>query len=193
MKKLTAFIIGCILFTFAVDAMARPKEGVGIFIGVADHSSETSLSGTNLSYDSDGTSFGVDIQIPLGDSTSFNLFFMDSSEDSKLFNEVFIANATVANFILGAQLRWWPTDLFFLGLHAGIYGQEIESTFAPEEGDGFGYGFAFGIETEVTEKILFFAGGQFDTVPGMDVLDGFSDTEMSGSRFHAGIRIIMGN
>lgn len=173
--------------------MAQPKQGVGIFLGVADYSSETSFSGIDLSYDSDGTSFGVDFQIPLGDSISINPFFMSSSEDSKLFNEVFINNASVTNTILGAQLRWWPVDEFFLGLHAGIYDQEIESTFEPEAGSGFGYGFAFGIETEVTEKFSFFAGGQFDTVPSMDVLEGFSDTEMTGSRFHLGIRIVLGN
>lgn len=177
-------------------ASARPAQGVGIYLGTAKYKSETDIPGIplSLSYDSKGSSYGLDVQFPVSDLVSINPFYLTSSETSDVFNEAPLDSADVTNSVLGIQVRLWPTDAFFLGAHVGSYRQSVNfKQYVAEDGSGTGYGLVGGAEVELAQKVRLFIQGQYDSVPAMDVLDGFSDVSMTGLRMHIGIRLVTGN
>jgi hypothetical protein len=148
----------------------------------------------NLSYDSKGSSYGLDVQFPVSDLLSINPFYLTSSESSDVFNEAPLDSADITNSVIGVQVRLWPTDAFFLGAHVGSYSQSVSFTkYASEDGSGIGYGLVGGAEVEVAQKVHLFIQGQYDSVPAMDVLTGASDNSMTGIRIHIGLRLVTEN
>ena len=80
MRKTTVFGLVVIVFPLMwSQAEAMPENGFGLYGGFASHSADGTftvppLTGTNFSYSSSGLSIGIDYQIALGESFSFNPF-----------------------------------------------------------------------------------------------------------------------
>ena len=169
-------------------AEAAPRKGLGLYAGSASHTS--TVTAFSDSFDSSGTSIGVDYQVPMGENVSLNPFFMSSVESAS--HPGLGGDASVAHGILGFQLRYWIADALFLGAHLASYSEVItnETTNESSAGQGFGYGIALGYEHELTEKGSLFFNYQSDSASGVSTFDN-SNVDLSGTRIHIGFRIVM--
>ena len=158
MKKLiVAISFALTALLFAGPVFAAGNEGLGVFIGASDSTISPSM-GSEI--DVSGSTFGVDYQFPLGESLSFNPFYLVSSEDGDDPNPgPPPVPIDVDVSVLGVQLRYW-FDGVFLGAHAGRYKAEIKSGTVDQSITDTGYGAIIGWEGEGG----LFLSAQYDTV-----------------------------
>jgi hypothetical protein len=166
-------VVAIVLGLQAEAALAGPKEGVGLYAGLAHHTM-TPPAGF-LSSSSSGLSVGIDYQVVMSDKWSLNPFLMSAGESSSE------NGVTVGHGILGLQTRYWSGDMFFGG-HIGNYSEVRMVSNTTSAARGFGGGLLVGWE-DPNGKLS--VTGQIDRAT---VKYSNADVAISGFRLNMGYR-----
>ncbi len=168
-------------------AVATPKQGFGLFGGIASHTSNVEitkglLDGTKVNVASSGLSIGVDYQLPVADAVSINFFLMSSSETAS-GDQNFKADSA-GHGILGVEGRYW-FDALFVGAHVGSYSEVFTSTKSGSSTSTAGGGFGFGVSAGWTNEAGLFVMGQYDKA---NIAYSDAKADLTGLRVQVGYR-----
>jgi hypothetical protein len=168
-------------------AWAAPKQGFGLYGGIANHSSqgkftEGPLDGESFSIASSGISIGGDYQLPVGDNVSINFLFMSSSEGASS-SELDIDAA--GHGLLGLEGRYWFGDTF-AGVHVGRYSEALVSTKGGSTSSTGGAGTGFGVSVGWAKPDSgLFVVGQYDSAT---IAYSDAESKLTGFRAQVGYR-----
>ena len=181
--RITALLVAVTYILFSCESIADPLNGFSLNAGgVSNNMAATLVSGGgSYNYSSAGLSLGIDYQMMVSPTVSFNPFLMSSSESA---TGAVTQGTSAGHGIFGLQLRYWLGDLF-LGAHIADYSEVlINSSNNPTStsGSGFGEGLVFGWEPSNTK---WYWMGQFDSAK---IKYSDANVNLSGFRLSIGYR-----
>ena len=129
------------------ESFAAPLNGFSLNTGGVSNSMSATLvgNGNSYNYSSAGLSLGIDYQMLVSPTVSFNPFLMTSSESA---TGAISQGTTAGHGIFGLQLRYWLGEIF-IGAHIANYSEVLinsSNSASSTSGAGFGEGIAFGWE-----------------------------------------------